>query len=430
MGNFLHRSARFRREIGQWVQAGILTPEQALLLHERYELESEAPWYVQSGFILKAVALVLAGMALFLLIAENWSSFPLALRAATGLVPLLLAYAVGGYYQHIKQNEKAVLAFFFASLAFGGNIFLQAQIFHISVYYPDGFLWWLIGMFPIALYYRSTLHNFLLHAVYFFWISVQMPHAQFSWASPVVLAALLYLVWRDRGMLVLLFATLNAYVFLINMSDGLFANSTENFILLLSTTTLLCIAALSWLQSRYERVFLQRLALVLYGVLLVILLSFTFEESVEVAVRATPIAPMAYALFVVGIAGLTAQKKRLIGMHPLIACAPVLCIHSIGLLWTNSAETLASRAAIGVNIFVLGYALWHIVAGLRQRIKPLFMGGVLLVLLLATSRYFDYFESYIAMSIVFLFCSGLLWGVNAWWNKTTVAVQEGGTHEY
>lgn len=425
MRKFLQRSLRFRREIGEWVEGGIITPEQAQLLHERYELDSEAPWYVQSGFVLKAVALVLAGMAFFLFIAENWNNLPLGARAATGLVPLLVSYAIGIYYQRGKQQEKATLAFFFSSLAFGGNIFLQAQIFHISAYYPDGFLWWIIGIFPVAMYYRSTLHNLLLHVVYFFWISTQTPYGQFSWVSPIVLAVLLYLLWQDKGVLVLLLGILNTYVLFINMSDGLFANSSSNFVLLFSSITLLCIVALSWLQNRYDKVLLQRLALVLHSVLLVILLCFTFEEFAEAIMMASRAAPMVYALTLVALVSFAVQKERLIGIDPLVVFAPVFSIHIIGLL--QAERTLSNTLAIAVNIFVFGYALWHIVAGLRQRVKPLFMGGVFLVLLLAIIRYFDYFESYLMMSAVFLLCSGLLWGVNAWWNKTAVVVQEGGT---
>lgn len=421
MENFLQRSPRFRREIGEWVQTGIITPEQAQLLHERYQLDREAPWYAQSGFVLKAVALVLAGMALFLFIAENWDSFPLAARAATGIVPLLCSYAVGVYYHTKRVSDKAELAFFFSSLVFGGNIFLQAQIFHISAYYPNGLLWWILGALPFAVYYRSTLHNLLLHVLYFIWVSTQMPLGQFSWMSPILLATLLYLLWQSGGTLVLLLAIVNIYVFFMNANDGLFAAHVLDFPLLFSAITFLCIVALPLVHKHYSKAVQQRVAVLLHGMLLAFFLFLTFKDATAEILTIHSFTPLTYGIIAAALFGFFLQKKEAMGIYSLAVFAPLFGIHLLGVLHVDKA--LSGLVAVMANILFFGYALWHIIGGLQERVKSRFMSGVFLVLLLAIVRYMDYFESYVMMSIVFLLCSGLLWGVHTWWNKTASTLQ-------
>lgn len=91
----LKRSPQFREEIQSWVADGVISGEQAAKLFARYELDREAPWYLQSGFWLRGLAILLVSMGFLLIISENWHRFNVPVRMAFGLVPLLAAYGFG-----------------------------------------------------------------------------------------------------------------------------------------------------------------------------------------------------------------------------------------------------------------------------------------------------------------------------------------------
>jgi uncharacterized membrane protein len=413
-------SSRLRNEIGEWVEQGIISHEQARILRERYELERETPWYLRSGFIIRALALLLGGMGLFLLISQNWSEFSLVARAATGIVPLALAYGFGLYYRFTEDLEKSELAFFFASLAFGANIFLQAQIFHISAYYPEGIMWWAIGALPLAIYFMSSLHNGLLNAIYFFWLTQQISYNQFSWMSPVFLCGILYILWYRPNKTVLFMTMVNLYLFLFNINDGLRERYFAEFWLLLYAITLMLLVLLPLLRERYDDSFLTRLARILHFVLLVTLFINTFEGVVGTVIESGTLAPVSYAVFAVALLGFLLQPRTPFITASLLLTAPLLVIHIVSLFPVPSAVVASHYLAIGINIVLFAYAVWRIRYGLQQRRKHEFMSGILIIVALAISRYFDYFDSYIVMSGVFLGCGVLLLVVNNYWNRAVL----------
>lgn len=411
-------SPRLRNEIGEWVEQGIISREQARILRERYELDRETPWYLRSGFIIRALALLLAGMGLFLLISQNWSDFPLAARVATGVVPLLLAYGFGLYYRFTDDLEKAELAFFFASLVFGANIFLQAQIFHISAYYPEGVLWWAIGALPFAIYFMSSLHNGLLNAIYFFWLTQQIAYNQFSWMSPVLLCGILYILWYRPNKTVLFMTIVNFYLFLFNVNDGLHDHYFAEFWLLLYAITLLVLVLVPLLREQYNEAFLTRLSRALHLVLLATLFVNTFEEVVRTVGEAGSSAPVSYVVLALALLGFILQPKTPLMIACFLLTLPLLAIHGASLYRVPPESEVYHYFAVVMNIVLFLYAVWRIRYGLQQRRKHEFMGGILLIVALAISRYFDYFDSYVVMSGVFLGCGVLLLVVNSYWNRT------------
>lgn len=71
----LKGSQQFREEIESWVKEGIINSEQSQKLSQKYELPKlgEAPpFYRDSSFILKAVAILIGVAGLMLVIAQNW----------------------------------------------------------------------------------------------------------------------------------------------------------------------------------------------------------------------------------------------------------------------------------------------------------------------------------------------------------------------
>ncbi|MCS7074387.1 MAG: DUF2157 domain-containing protein, partial [Bacteroidia bacterium] len=99
-------------------------------------------------------------MAIFSYLATSFGYF----------LPLASSWASTLYFlQHTNHIalEVSVLA---SNLLLGVNIFLLAQIFHISAYYPDGILWWIIGMIPGSLLLKSVIQTMIIQSVALIWL--------------------------------------------------------------------------------------------------------------------------------------------------------------------------------------------------------------------------------------------------------------------
>ena len=128
------------------------------------------------SFWLQCLAATLAGFALLLVISKNWQHLSWFAQSSITLAPLVLAQ-LWALWQERKENHLgAELGWFFASIALGANIMIQAQIFHISAYYPNGVLFWVIGILPVLIF-RGSHINYLLAAVLFFmYLIMQLDH--------------------------------------------------------------------------------------------------------------------------------------------------------------------------------------------------------------------------------------------------------------
>ena len=155
-------------EITGWVGDGIITPVQRELILERYGLDDEAMQSRKShhGTILLTLAALFTGVALLLIIGENWERMGRWVKFALVLAGVIAAHG-GGLYFHLRgRGGYARALFFLGSMFYGGGIWLTAQIFHIDAHYPNGVLAWCLGVLPIgltgggaAVVLLSTLHD-------------------------------------------------------------------------------------------------------------------------------------------------------------------------------------------------------------------------------------------------------------------------------
>lgn len=407
---------KLRTEIDAWLAEQLISPEQAQKLHQRYELDAPAPWYLRSGFILSGVALVLVGMGFFLLISANWEHLPLWARVLTGALPMAVAYAVGFYAEWREKTDTAELAFFFGSLTLGLNIYLQAQIFHIEAYYPNGVMWWFIGAAPLAWYYRSQLHLTLLLVLFPIWISMQLGNAQFTWVSVPMFAYMAYLLWRHHGGAQLLLLGLSWCLWLWDMyfafvpkpdARGVFIFVVANFLSLL--------LALPWIvNTHHERIvgFMRQVAAL--GVLIPLFMLTYSDVATDIFEHLPQANSMVYsALLIVATGAVSLWKIRydgttlwLVGIAALLWIGAV-CLH----------QSQAFTVMVLANVLLLVHAIWRIFSGIQARVKAQFMYGVLLLLILAIARYLSFADNYIAGALIFMASGVGLWLINRFWNN-------------
>lgn len=409
-------SARLKREILSWVEENLITEAQAEKLYQKYELQGEAPWYLRSGFILKGLALLLTGMGILLIISENWQRFNVPTRMSFGLVPLFVAYGLGFKFLYAKKKDAAELAFFFAGIMFGVNIFLQAQIFHISAYYPNGLLWWIIGTLPVALYFRSSLHHLLVQSLYFIWMTRQLEYSQFSPWAPLLFAGMLYLLYLKPNKLILLATILNSYLLIYNLNSFLAHDALNAFWLIFVAATLLILLLLQLLKSAYEEKYLER---IYYAGSLAILFIFylhTFEEVAR-AYAGNHVSIVGFGLLALLAIFWIKLEKSPEFMGLLLVVEILLVLHLTGIFYSGEKGSFGATVIIFTNLLFFGYAVWYIGYGIHRQVKHLFMTGVLMVVVLAISRYLDLFDNYILTAVIFILSGLFVYFINQYWDR-------------
>ena len=187
---------KLKAEISGWISDGIISPSQGEAILARYD--GEVPLYKKMSFWLQCLAATLAGLALFLVISENWQRLGWAMQSIITALPLIGAQLFALWQERRQRPMAAEVGWFFALLALGANIMLQAQIFHISAYYPNGVLFWVIGILPV-IWLRASTVTYLLAAVLFVvYLMIQLQHNQFATISLLPLALLSIFAWSKQ----------------------------------------------------------------------------------------------------------------------------------------------------------------------------------------------------------------------------------------
>jgi len=150
--SFYHR---LQKEIELWLKEDIITLEQKEKILSRYHILRQADEKAGPGKLITTISIlgsVLVGVGVILFIASNWSEIPRWGKLAIIFSSMIISYGVGFYVRLERENYPKIGAAFIllGSLIFGAGIFLIAQIYHITVHYPNGPLMWGLGVLPLA----------------------------------------------------------------------------------------------------------------------------------------------------------------------------------------------------------------------------------------------------------------------------------------
>ncbi len=101
--------------------------------------------------VVVTIGAVLIGLGIFSFIAANWQEMTRTGKMAVVLISMFCVDAIGWYLnEKIRLAKSAEAMFFLGSIIFGGAVFLAAQMYNTRVYWPDGFLWWMLGSLAAA----------------------------------------------------------------------------------------------------------------------------------------------------------------------------------------------------------------------------------------------------------------------------------------
>lgn len=407
-------TSELKKELKKWVAEGLVSEKTAEVLTERYELNAPGPWYRRTAFIVYASVLLLVFAAVVLALSENWENIPRYGRMIIVLLPLLGAHALAFRVKDVNPSAFDLLEFF-ASLMIGANIFLQAQIFHIDSYYPDGFLWWAVGALPAALYFRSTVHTYLVSATGLTFLFLHWSNDHYSPFVPLFWGAAFYTFLKHRTFLMSALQVFWYYSVLLYFYEGAFETGDLPFFLL--AATLLLYSSAASLSSRDEYRWLRRLSVLLEWVLLAPLYIMTFSEVDDVSSDADifPYVPLltiaAAAVFRYVSAGDENRKDVL--ERDLPVAVAVLFMVIVRLAGISEAMPFVVVA----NLLFLALGIYRVWAGVKHQGKYEFFSGVTMILLLALGKFLDLIDNYMLTAGLFLSAAAVIYTLYRFWSK-------------
>lgn len=417
IGSF-HRSTVLRKELDTWAQEGIVSEDQKAILYERYQLGLDPPWYLRSSFIISAVALIIVALGLFLIISENWHHFGMIIRVGIGIVPLLTAYGAGIYFLQKNEKSKAELALFFASLCFGANIFLQAQIFHISSYYPNGILWWALGSLPFLFIFRSSLHSIPIHILTVIWLMLHTNYDHFSVWSIVLCASLLWNEYKFPTKTTTLLSIITIGYTLAHCVHQFSWTSEDEIPLFILSYSAVLYTVFSIIGHKYQDGFAAKMKVMLLWICASVFLLLTFISR-YVFLNVIPYNEIALLSVGIVLAVLLKQSKIQYILYGVIACTIPFCLRHFNYTQQPyytyySGMNWLEIWANCVLLFGSASAIWM---GLSTKKKNVFMQGIGVMLILVFTRYMDLVGDYLTTALLFMFCGIGLLLVNSYWNK-------------
>ena len=169
---------KLEKEVELWLKEGLLLPGQKEQILARYRVLKKADEKAGPGKLITTISIlgsILVGVGIILFVASNWSAIPNWGRLFIVFFSMLASYGVGFYLRYEAKHYPKVGAslILLGSIIFGAGMFLIAQIYHITVHYPNGPLLWGLFVLPLAylLRFRSLISLAIL--VLLVWLGME-----------------------------------------------------------------------------------------------------------------------------------------------------------------------------------------------------------------------------------------------------------------
>ncbi|MCU0330008.1 MAG: DUF2157 domain-containing protein [Candidatus Kapabacteria bacterium] len=402
----LQGSEALYKAIEDWDKEGLLMPGSAHVLRERYPMHAPV-WYRSTSSIVRIVAGLLLTAGIVLLISENWHHLGIPARMSIGFVPWLASSILAVRETQRGRKRASELWSFISTLLFGVNIFLQAQIFHLSGYVPTALLWWCIGTLLLAIVQHSRLilsFSFLLAGV---WIGSETLSSQTAWPLGGVLIAHLLLGWRMPTRTTLVGCVALTVLSIDNLWSYWNVGSWMS-----QCIYIVCSAIATLIVLRFpvqQESFRRKLLWILAAGGACIAQTLTGSQGQDRSLELPGLLVIILSLVVSGGILLADKSIRSVALCSLMGWA-ALWYSSFRMLWPNSLS-------IGIDAITFLFAILLIRHGIRSQDKANFMAGVSTIFYLAGAKFFDFAGNYLAGAVVFMIAGLMLVVSNEYWKR-------------
>jgi len=423
------------KECSEWVKDKLISKEQAEKICDRYGINYQQASEQSYGYaVLLGLGYLFIGLAVITLLSANWDEIPRVARMS-GLLLLTLCTHLFAFKKYKEDQITAAIGLFFlGSLFYGASIMLIAQIYNIDEHYPNGILWWTIGVLPLGLLLESSILISLAMALAFTWFFVETSLNYYPVLFPLFLAALAWHVFKVKQSYVLFLSFVAGVGFYLEyalswtMGNGYrFYFEVENIIFVFGL--FISYHGFSkYLLSRQDQ------KLIDYGTILglwtlrfmiftLLVLSFEWlwEELIEANWGNVNLTFFLSILFsIIGICFSYIGNKQ---FHATLAFALLYVAGLYMVMWVSD-DVYALYFQIVTNIVLVVAGIWLIIKGIKESVTHYFFLGVSTILLTGLLRYMDLVGDYIGASILFIIFAVILLSAARFWKSHQRSMQK------
>jgi uncharacterized membrane protein len=206
----MSNSSWIKKESAVWADKGIISREQAQQITALYPADNKNR-FISTVLVLGAILL---GAGIILFFASNWQAIPKWFKVGLVIVPLimfhLLAQVTSNNYPKISSTLTML-----GCIMFGAGIWLIAQIFHINSHFPNGILFWMLGVLPVAWFLQEKFPLVLSAILLGIWVVAEQSSAPMVMLTGALLLAIVfYLTYKMQSPFALAISLISAVVFL------------------------------------------------------------------------------------------------------------------------------------------------------------------------------------------------------------------------
>lgn len=146
----------FKEQVNSWAKEDIINSDQRDVILDRYGDDFGPPSILHRNRLISIIGVLgalLVGFGIILLIASNWQVMAPVSKMVIMVFSVVVFYGIGYAlkYENERYQKTGHAFIFLGHLNFGASIWLIAQVYNLSAHYPDGFLYWLIGVLAMSL---------------------------------------------------------------------------------------------------------------------------------------------------------------------------------------------------------------------------------------------------------------------------------------
>lgn len=417
---------QLKQELPKWLEAGIIPPgtDHAILQYVEKDKVSKSSMLSINFAIL---GVILFGTGVITFFAANWDAMPKIIKLVLLFGVFWSAFVGANEFFKRDWNGLGHAMILLASILFGANIWLIAQIYHIDSHYPDGVLSWSLGAALAAYLLRSQASMVLAIALSLLWCGYEIIdfNHYFYWPFLLYLALLTYVVvqnkWRFSYHVLIIALIAWSYIQIIpiakHWNDDLIFYMMQAYFIWFVCLFLLGFIVSSRPALQYHAYILSRYAALAAGIMVYIIsipVWFTHVDPVfDLAKQqAHPLGYINIALMVMAILLAVINfvvsdfkdrtKYLLFGYGVFATIVAVLCIK----MFFGDDGTTEVLAVI-FNIAYYCLLVWLIYAGVQREDRGLVNIGFIFFALALLARYIDTFWTLMNRSYFFMI-GGLL----------------------
>jgi uncharacterized membrane protein len=268
-----------------WVDEELITTDQAQKIRAQYPKKSGEPNYNLAYIILGSVAALLVGGGMILVFAYQWEHISDFAKALLSVVPVLLGLLIFIYAFVRKREEPAwrESASGFMMLMIAATIGLYSQTFEVFEQPEQFWIYWILIAAPLMYLLNSTMASMLFCFGLTVWtVEVEPEQAQYFWLILLLFIPHLWLNLHKTDALIR--QNLLEWTFALTFTFGWFAtmNAFPDGVNFLGTALWLCVFYLLGQRTALrDIVFLRPLQLYAIGGSFILLLTISFDLDLQ-----------------------------------------------------------------------------------------------------------------------------------------------------